>query len=106
MVPTPEKRSAADLRVGLSAEFERDITEADILAFAQTSGDFNPLHVDANYAAGTNYGQRIAHGAFQVGLASALLGMHLPGQNVLLTLVNAQFPLPLRFPSRVRVRGE
>jgi 3-hydroxybutyryl-CoA dehydratase len=106
MLPAPEKRSAAELRVGLSAEFERDVTEADVLAFAQTSGDFNPLHVDPNYATGTNYGERIVHGAFQVGLASALLGMHLPGQNALLTLINAQFPLPLRFPSRVRVRGE
>jgi len=90
----------------MSARFERDITEADILEFARGSGDYNPLHVDGVYAAQTNYGTRIAHGAFQVGLASALVGMHLPGKDALLTLFNAQFPAPLRFPNRVLVRGE
>src|SRR5205085_7270596 len=49
---------------------------------------------------------RIAHGAYQVGLASALVGMYLPGKNVLLTSVNARFPSPLFFPGRVKVRGE
>src|SRR5206468_10560315 len=44
--------------------------------------------------------------AFQVGLASCLLGMHLPGRNVLLGAVNARFPSPLYFPCRVSVRGE
>src|SRR4051812_2142613 len=94
------------MRVGLTAEFERDLTEADVLAFAASSGDANPLHVDAAYAATTAYGARIVHGAFQVGLASALIGMHLPGRQVLLANVSARFPAPLRFPCRVRVRGE
>ena len=49
---------------------------------------------------------RIAHGAYQVGLASALVGMYLPGKNCLLGSVNARFPAPLRFPTRVKVRGE
>ncbi|APR83770.1 Acetoacetyl-CoA reductase [Minicystis rosea] len=97
---------AADLRVGLAAEIERDVTEEDILAFAQNSGDHNPLHVDTTYAATTNYGRRIAHGAFQVGLASAMIGMHLPGRDVLLGSANARFLAPLYFPCRVRVRGE
>lgn len=95
-----------DLRVGLTAEFEREISEADVLAFARDSGDANPLHVDAAYARGTTFGARVVHGAFQVGLASALIGMHLPGRNVLLSTINARFPAPLYFPCRVRVRGE
>ncbi len=95
-----------DLRVGLSADFEREISEADILAFAANSGDANPLHVDAEYARGTSYGGRLVHGAFQVGLASAMIGMHLPGQFVLLASLGARFPAPLYFPCRVRVRGE
>lgn len=98
--------TAADLRVGLSAEFEREITETDILTFAANSGDVNPLHVDAVYAQGTTYGARLVHGAFQVGLASALIGMHLPGKYVLLASIGARFPAPLYFPGRVRVRGE
>ena len=97
---------AEELRVGLSAEFEREITEADVLRFAELSGDLNPLHVDPAYARDTNYKQRIVHGAFQVGLASAMAGMHLPGRNVLLGSVQSRFPRPLHFPSRVAVRGE
>jgi 3-oxoacyl-[acyl-carrier protein] reductase len=95
-----------DLRVGMTARFERDIAEQDVHAFADLSGDANPLHVDAAYAATTNYGERIVHGAFQVGLGSALVGMLLPGRNVLLGAVSARFPSPLRYPSRVIVSGE
>jgi 3-oxoacyl-[acyl-carrier protein] reductase len=104
--PEAKVHAANDLRVGLSAEFERQISESDISTFASVSGDANPLHVNSAYAATTAYGGRLAHGAFQVGLASALIGMHLPGRNVLLANLSARFPAPLYFPSRVRVRGE
>lgn len=108
MSPDPAARvlGAADLRVGLADEIERDLTEEDVLAFARLSGDHNPLHVDADYARATNYQGRIVHGALQVGLASAMLGMHLPGRNVLFGAANARFLAPLYFPCRVRVRGE
>ena len=106
MFPEAKVFSAEEMRVGLSAAFERDVSEADVLAFAANSGDANPLHVDQAYAATTAYGARIVHGAFQVGLASALIGMHLPGRRVLLANLSARFPAPLYFPCRVRVRGE
>ncbi len=96
---------AADLRVGLEASFEREIAEDDVLTFARLSGDENPLHVDATYAASTNYAGRIVHGALQVSLASALIGMHLPGKHVLLGSIQSRFPAPLYYPTRVRVNG-
>jgi NAD(P)-dependent dehydrogenase (short-subunit alcohol dehydrogenase family)/acyl dehydratase len=102
----PKVIAADDLRVGLTAEYEREIEESDVLGFAANSGDFNPLHVDSSFAQHTRYSQRIVHGAFQIGLASALIGMHLPGRDVLLGSVNARFLSPLYFPSRVRVSGE
>lgn len=98
--------TAADLRTGLRAEFERDIGSDDIDAFAVLSGDRNPLHVDATYAAQTNYGRRIVHGAFQVGLASTMAGMHLPGRQVVIGSFQCRFPAPLYYPCRVRVQGE
>ncbi|NLE76621.1 MAG: dehydratase [Chloroflexi bacterium] len=52
--------------------FGRTVTEADIVAFASLSGDWNPLHVDAPYAAGTMFGQRIAHGLLVLAIASGL----------------------------------
>jgi NAD(P)-dependent dehydrogenase (short-subunit alcohol dehydrogenase family)/acyl dehydratase len=95
-----------DLKLGLTAEYEREIAESDVLRFAENSGDFNPLHVDPSFAENTRYAQRVVHGAFQIGLASALIGMHLPGRDVLLGSVNARFLSPLYFPCRVRVSGE
>jgi acyl dehydratase len=50
----------------------RTITEADIVAFAGVSGDFNPIHTDAEYARGTAFGERIAHGALVVAIATGL----------------------------------
>ncbi|MGB9592868.1 MAG: MaoC/PaaZ C-terminal domain-containing protein [Anaerolineae bacterium] len=50
----------------------RTVTEADIVAFAGLSGDFNPLHVDAEYARGTPFGERIAHGLLGLAMATGL----------------------------------
>jgi acyl dehydratase len=62
-----------DVEVGLRFEtLSRTVTEADLVAFAGVSGDFNPLHTDAVYAAGTIYGERIAHGALVLSLATGL----------------------------------
>ena len=105
-MPEAQLYSAEDLRVGLKVTYEVEITEEDILVFARLTGDHNPLHVNADYARTSNYQGRIAHGAFQVGLASALLGMHLPGKKVLLGTVNSRFPTPLYFPCRVRITGD
>ncbi len=56
---------------GESARFTKTITERDLLLTAEITGDHDPLHVDAGYAARTPYGQRIAHGALVLGLLSA-----------------------------------
>ena len=50
----------------------RTITEADIVHFAGLSGDYNPLHTDAIYAAETPFGERIAHGLLGLSIASGL----------------------------------
>ena len=98
--------TAGELRTGLQAEFEREITVDDVTSFAELSGDWNPLHTDEAYAAQTNYGGRIVHGAFQVALASAMAGMYLPGRHVVVGSFQCRFPAPLHYPSRVRVHGE
>jgi acyl dehydratase len=64
---------------GTRASLTRTITEADVIAFAELSGDHNPIHLDAEYAAQTRFGRRIAHGLLSVGLIGALLGNQLPG---------------------------
>ncbi len=105
-MPDARLLTAADLHVGLRAEFERDITSEDVATFAALSGDRNPLHLDESYARQTNYAGRIVHGALQVALASTMAGMYLPGRSVVLGSFQCRFPAPLRYPSRVRVQGE
>lgn len=102
----PKAYAPEEIRAGLTAEFERWLDEEAVRGFASFSGDFNPLHVDSAYAAGTSYGGRIVHGAAQVGLASAMAGMYLPGRDVLVGSFQARFPKPLYYPCRVRVLGE
>jgi 3-hydroxybutyryl-CoA dehydratase len=65
--------------IGMRAERTRTITEADIVDFAEVSGDHNPLHLDPHYAAQTPFGGRIAHGFLTASIISAILGMELPG---------------------------
>ena len=90
----PLIHTAADLHVGQRAEFEREITAEDISAFAELSRDRNPLHVDAEYARHTNYEERIVHGAFQVGLVSAMAGMSGAAVERLSPLTPMPFSLP------------
>lgn len=69
-VPT---RYFEDLAVGMVYESAaRTVTEADVVAFAGLSGDYNALHVDEVYAAGTVHGGRIAHGLLVLSILSGL----------------------------------
>jgi 3-hydroxybutyryl-CoA dehydratase len=68
-----------DLSVGQEASLSTTVSEADIVAFAEISGDKNPVHIDAQYAAGTMFKERIAHGMLSAAYISAVFGMKLPG---------------------------
>jgi 3-hydroxybutyryl-CoA dehydratase len=65
------------VKVGDRAEYERTVTAHDIDAFAQVTGDTNPLHRDQAYAAKTRFGETIAHGMLSAGYISAVLGTKL-----------------------------
>ena len=63
-----------DVEVGFRfTSGSRTVTEADVLDFAGLTGDSNPLHVDAEYAAASLFGQRVAHGSLVLSFAVALL---------------------------------
>jgi len=68
-----------EFEVGQRASVSRTVTESDLVNFAGVSGDFNPVHVDAEYARTTRFGQRVAHGLLTASIMSSLLGMKLPG---------------------------
>jgi 3-hydroxybutyryl-CoA dehydratase len=68
-----------DLAVGQEASMARTVSEADIVAYAALSGDYNPIHLDPEYASKTPFKERIAHGILSAGYISAVFGMQLPG---------------------------
>ncbi len=87
------------------AAFEVTVSPNDALAFAALSGDWNPLHTDEAYAARTQFGRTILHGAFSAGLVSRMAGMHIPGTDCLLHGMRLNFLQPILPPARLRVKG-
>lgn len=84
------------LGIGSSASYEKQITEADIVSFAEVTGDSNPLHTDTEYAARTRFQQPIAHGMLGAGLISAAIGANLaPGKAVIYLGQTLQFRAPV-----------
>ena len=67
-------------KVGDSAEITKTIEQSDINAFADVTGDHNPVHVDEEFAKTTRFGKRIAHGMLTASLISAVLANKLPGE--------------------------
>ncbi len=61
--------------VGESAEFSKTLTETDLALFCAISGDFDPVHVDEEYARATPFGRRIAHGILSMALLSTVSAM-------------------------------
>ena len=94
-----------DLFVGMSAQFKRKIDGETIRGFAQVSGDTNPLHIDANYAHRSGFKDQVAHGMLCSSLFSELVGVHLPGENCLLTDISVVFSKPVFVSDEVTVDG-
>ena len=82
-------------KAGDSASLTKTITDADIRAFAELTGDNNPLHLDDEYAATTRFGRRIAHGMLAASLISSVLGTELPGVGTVYLSQNSQFVAPV-----------
>ena len=68
-----------ELKIGDKAEFAKTISEFDIYMFAGITGDFNPAHINEDYAKQTFFKTRIAHGILTAGLISTVIGTKLPG---------------------------
>jgi acyl dehydratase len=99
-----------DVEVGFRFETpRRTVTEADLIAFAGVSGDFNPLHTDAVFAADSIYGERIAHGALVLSLATGLrqrVGLFDGTLMGLLEIRSWRFKAPVLIGDTIRVVNE
>ncbi len=95
-----------DLAIGQFHETVHTITENDIQRFAEVSGDFNPLHMSDEFAAGTIFGRRIAHGALTASYISGILGNNLPGPGAIFVGLSMRFKRPVHIGDIVTVRAE
>jgi 3-hydroxybutyryl-CoA dehydratase len=94
-----------DLSVGQSAEMSRTVTADVIEAFADVSGDNNPVHLDAAYAAATPFGERIAHGMLSGAYISAVIGTQLPGPGTIYLSQAMRFRRPVKIGDVVTARA-
>jgi 3-hydroxybutyryl-CoA dehydratase len=84
-----------DLQPGARASRTTTVTEVHVAAFAQITGDTNPIHLDEAYAATTRFGRRIAHGMLTGSLISAVLGNDLPGLGTVYLSQRFEFKAPV-----------
>lgn len=82
-------------KVGDSASVSRTISKQDVVKMAQLTGDYNPIHIDENYASKTAFKKCIAHGLFCEGLISALLGTTMPGEGTVIVSQSFWFRKPV-----------
>ncbi len=109
-----------DIRIGMSAEYRKTLTETDVVWFAGLTGDNNPMHIDDEFASSTRFGGRIVHGLLTSSLLSSVIGMKLPGPGCIYMSQNLRFLKPVHngesvtarttvlevFPEKQRVRKE
>ena len=93
-----------ELSIGQSAEIIRVVTQDDIAAFAEVSGDRNAVHLDPEYAAKSSFKGVVAHGMLSASFISGVLGTKLPGEGTIYISQNLRFLAPVRPGDAVATR--
>ena len=96
MSTTPKSVYFEELSVGQEASTSNTVTADVIRAFADVSGDRNPVHLDPDYAAKTMFKERIAHGMLSAAFISAVFGMELPGPGAIYISQTMNFKAPVK----------
>ncbi len=99
-------KTIAELAQGDAAEIARTVTMDDITAFIEAVGDYNPIHSDPDFAAGTTFREPIAPGVFTAGLISAVIGTKLPGPGAIYLSQSLKFSRPVKAGDTITTRVE
>jgi acyl dehydratase len=97
-------KTIAELTTGDRAQLTRVVVPGDVAAFVEAVGDYNPLHGDPTYAAGTPFKALIAPGIYTAGLISAVIGTQLPGPGAVYLSQSLKFVKPVRLGDRITAR--
>ncbi len=89
------------LKIGDSASQTKTFNDADVRSFAEISGDENPVHLDDEYAAQTQFKKRLVHGMLTAGLISGVLGTKLPGEGSIYLSQSINFRAPVFIGDRI-----
>ena len=84
-----------NVKVGQSAQRSMQVTLTTVKAFAELTGDYNPLHFDETFAANTKFGRLVAQGGITTGLLHALVAMDMPGPGTVFLSQNWKFTAPV-----------
>ena len=95
-----------EIMLGVKTKFTVQITESTINEFARISGDHNPLHMNEQYAAKTQFSKRVCHGMLLASFFSRLVGMYMPGKNALYFSQTLNFQTPCFVGDKVTIEGE
>src|SRR5262245_36273820 len=95
-----------DLRVGQVATRSLTVTEESVRTFAALTGDYNPLHFDAEFAAKTKFGRRVAQGGLTTGILHALVAMDMPGPGTVFLSQSWKFTAPVYIGDTITARAE
>jgi 3-hydroxybutyryl-CoA dehydratase len=95
-----------DLALGMSASITRTMTDEDIRHFAEATGDTNPIHLDEEFAKGTIFKTRIAHGMLTASHISSVFATRLPGAGCIYVSQEFKFKAPVRLGDDVTARVE
>jgi 3-hydroxybutyryl-CoA dehydratase len=99
-------KSYDELQIGEEASFTKTITETDVYLFAGISGDFNPMHVNEEFAKMTPFKTRIAHGALSQSLIAPVLGTKLPGLGTVAVEISCRFKAPTFFGDTITAKAK
>ncbi len=92
-----------DLKIGDSFSTERHVTDELIRKFAEVSGDYNPIHLDEEFAKTTRFGKRIAHGMLSGAFISAVLGYEFKERKIVYLSQTMKFTAPVFIDDTVAV---
>jgi 3-hydroxybutyryl-CoA dehydratase len=95
-----------EITIGQTATYSKLIEERDITLFAAVSGDLNPVHLDAEFAAQSPFKERIAHGMLSGAIISAAIAMKLPGPGTIYLSQSMRFTLPVKIGDTITITLE
>jgi 3-hydroxybutyryl-CoA dehydratase len=101
-----KEKKYSDIQVGDQGTYSKTIRDEDVRRFAEITGDFNPVHVDEEFARNSLFGGRIAHGFLTGALISTVFGTILPGPNTIYLSQELNFKAPVKIGDTITAECE